>query len=83
MHPSNIAAMLTVEQATDLRERLTAAMGIDRPAPTPAPTPVGEEEIARWISGEDLGPTSGQTRSEARSAAARVIAGLRARGVIA
>lgn len=39
MHPSNIAAMLTVEQATDLRERLTAAMGIDRPAPTPTPAP--------------------------------------------
>ncbi len=34
-HPSNIAAMLTVEQAADLRERLTAAMGVGRPAPTP------------------------------------------------
>ncbi len=36
-HDSNIAAMLTIEQATDLRERLTAAMGIDRPAPTATP----------------------------------------------
>ena len=31
MHPSNIAAMLTIEQATDLRERIAAAMG--HPAP--------------------------------------------------
>ena len=31
VHPSNIAAMLTIEQATDLRERIAAAMG--HPAP--------------------------------------------------
>jgi len=31
VHPSNIAAMLTIEQATDLRERIDAAMG--HPAP--------------------------------------------------
>jgi hypothetical protein len=34
-HPGNISAMLTIEQATDLRERLTSAMAVDRPAPTP------------------------------------------------
>lgn len=31
VHPSNIAAMLTIEQAIDLRERIDAAMG--HPAP--------------------------------------------------
>ena len=39
MHPSNIAAMLTIAQATDLRTRLTEAMAVDRPAPTPTPAP--------------------------------------------
>lgn len=46
MHPSNIAAMLTIDQATDLRERLTSAMTVDRPAPTPAADPLATVRAA-------------------------------------
>ena len=60
-HPSNIAAMLTIDQATDLCGRLTAAMIVDRPAPTTA-----------TASGLDLEAieraTSGVTMSDALAA---------------
>ncbi len=53
-HPSNIAAMLTVEQAADLRERLTAAI-VGRPAPTATPAldlDAVEAAHARMTAGE-------------------------------
>ena len=40
------------------------------------------ETIARWISNEGNGPTSGHCMSAARSAAERVWAGLRSLGIV-
>ena len=65
-HPSNIAAMLTIEQATDLRERLTSAMTVDRPAtdvPAPRPTYCEIHQHTKWC--EHNGGVMGATGWEA------------------
>lgn len=55
---------------------------LPQPARPEARGLVGEETIARWISDEDSCPTSSATRQDARHAARRVFARLRALGIL-